>query len=100
MNRYEQLKRQLAGEPHTWLVTGVAGFTSLNDLFELLRSSLVGRFGHLRDFAPVYQAYRAGDVRHSLADIGKARTLLGYEPSHNIGDGLREALEWYVADLR
>jgi UDP-N-acetylglucosamine 4-epimerase len=38
-------------------------------------------------------------VRHSLAGIDKARRLLGYEPSHRVGDGLREAIEWYVADL-
>lgn len=73
--------------------------TSLNQLFEVLRSSLAIRFAHLEGFAPVYQDFRAGDVRHSLADIGKARTLLGYEPSHRIGDGLREALEWYVAHI-
>lgn len=73
--------------------------TSLNQLFEVLRSSLATRFAHLRDSAPVYQDFRAGDVRHSLADIEKARTLLGYEPSHRIGDGLREALEWYVAHI-
>jgi UDP-N-acetylglucosamine 4-epimerase len=73
--------------------------TSLNTLFELLRSSLAGRFGHLQSFAPVYRGFRAGDVKHSLADITKARTLLGYEPSHRIGEGLAEALEWYIADL-
>lgn len=73
--------------------------TSLNALFELLRSSLAGRFGHLQSFAPVYQGFRAGDVKHSLADITKARTLLGYEPSHRIDQGLQEALEWYVANL-
>ncbi len=77
----------------------VADRTSLNQLFELLRSSLAIRFAHLQLFAPVYQDFRAGDVRHSLADIGKARTMLGYEPSHRIGDGLREALEWYVSQL-
>ena len=73
--------------------------TSLNQLFEVLRSSLAVRFAHLQGFAPVYQDFRAGDVRHSLADIEKARTLLRYEPSHRIGDGLREALEWYVSQL-
>ena len=74
--------------------------TSLNNLFECLRSALAGHFDHLQNFSPVYQDFRAGDVRHSLADISKARTLLGYEPTHRIGDGLREALDWYVADLR
>jgi UDP-N-acetylglucosamine 4-epimerase len=38
-------------------------------------------------------------VRHSLADIGKARALLGYEPSHDVRSGLREATAWYMAHL-
>jgi UDP-N-acetylglucosamine 4-epimerase len=73
--------------------------TSLNELFEHLRSELARRFDYLTDLKPAYREFRAGDVRHSLADIDKARRLLGYEPSHRIGDGLREAIEWYVADL-
>jgi UDP-N-acetylglucosamine 4-epimerase len=43
---------------------------------------------------------RAGDVRHSLADIDKARRLLGYEPSHRIRHGLAEAMPWYVDFFR
>jgi UDP-N-acetylglucosamine 4-epimerase len=38
-------------------------------------------------------------VRHSLADISKARNLLGYAPTHRINEGLKEAMEWYVQDL-
>jgi len=38
-------------------------------------------------------------VRHSLADISKAKELLGYEPSHRITEGLKEAMNWYVNDL-
>jgi UDP-N-acetylglucosamine/UDP-N-acetylgalactosamine 4-epimerase len=45
---------------------------------------------------PVMQAFRAGDVRHSLADIGKAQHLLGYQPTHRVGDGLAEAVAWYL----
>lgn len=74
--------------------------TTLNDLFEAIRSLLAPRFPHLADFKPSYRDFRAGDVRHSLADIGKARGLLGYEPSHRISDGLREAMDWYVANAR
>ncbi len=48
--------------------------------------------------APAQHAdFRAGDVRHSLADIGKARELLGYEPSHTVAQGIVEAVPWYVA---
>jgi UDP-N-acetylglucosamine 4-epimerase len=73
--------------------------TTLNDLFEAIRTTLEPRFPHLKDFKPQYRDFRAGDVRHSLADIGKARTLLGYEPSHRILEGLVEAMDWYVNDL-
>ena len=45
---------------------------------------------------PVNRDFRAGDVRHSLADISKARRLLGYAPTHRIGDGLDAAARWYV----
>lgn len=69
--------------------------TSLNELFERLRALLAPHLAHLAGFAPVYRDFRAGDVRHSLADIGKARRLLGYEPTHCIGDGLSEAMAWY-----
>jgi UDP-N-acetylglucosamine 4-epimerase len=48
---------------------------------------------------PVYEEFRAGDVRHSLADITRAQTLLGYAPTHQIGEGLDEALEWYRANV-
>jgi len=73
--------------------------TTLNDLFEAIRSTLEPRFPHLKGFKPSYRDFRAGDVRHSLADISKAQTLLGYVPSHRIKEGLVEAMDWYVHDL-
>ena len=73
--------------------------TTLNDLFEAIRTTLEHRFPHLKDFKPQYRDFRAGDVRHSLADITKARTLLGYEPSYRIREGLVEAMDWYVANI-
>jgi UDP-N-acetylglucosamine/UDP-N-acetylgalactosamine 4-epimerase len=73
--------------------------TTLNQLFDMQRSLLSKRFPHLENFNPKYQDFRAGDVRHSLADISKAQNLLGYAPTHRIGDGLRTAMDWYVKDL-
>lgn len=70
--------------------------TSLNDLFELIRDGLSVSRDHLKDVQPVYRDFRAGDVLHSLADITKASTLLGYQPSHRLGEGISEALDWYV----
>jgi len=73
--------------------------TSLNELYESIRTLLEPRFPHLKNSKPVYREFRAGDVRHSLADIAKAKELLGYQPSHRIAEGLKEAMDWYVEDL-
>lgn len=73
--------------------------TTLKELFELQKSLLQLQFPKVAALEPLYQDFRNGDVRHSQADIGKARSLLGYAPTHEIADGMREALEWYIADL-
>lgn len=69
--------------------------TTLNDLFRLIREGLAATRPALAGVKPVYRDFRPGDVRHSLADVGKARRLLGYEPSHTLGQGLQVALPWY-----
>jgi UDP-N-acetylglucosamine 4-epimerase len=81
--------------------------TTLNDLFNLLKDALGEHVASRRENEderetasgpqPVYQDFRVGDVRHSLADISKARTLLGYEPSHDVRAGLQVAARWYLA---
>jgi UDP-N-acetylglucosamine 4-epimerase len=76
----------------------VAERTSLNELLRLLLARLLPRCPHLKNFKPVHRDFRAGDVRHTLADIGKARRLLGYRPDYGFEQGLDEALDWYVAD--
>lgn len=73
--------------------------TSLNQLFESIRSELTPRFPYLADYKPVYRDFRAGDVLHSLADISKAKNLLQYQPTHTIREGLKVAMDWYVQDL-
>ena len=74
--------------------------TSLNELFALLRERLLAHYPHLRKFKPLYRAFRAGDVRHSQADIAKAKRLLGYSPTHRIEQGLDAALDWYRENLK
>jgi UDP-N-acetylglucosamine/UDP-N-acetylgalactosamine 4-epimerase len=69
--------------------------TTLKRLFELLRSGL-GAHGVDPATQPIYRSFREGDIRHSQADIDKARRLLGYAPSHRIEDGLEAAMAWYV----
>ena len=73
--------------------------TTLNQLFELIRAGLTKDFPHLQGFEAEYRDFRAGDVKHSLADISKAEELLGYAPSHRIGEGIKQALGWYVQHL-
>lgn len=69
--------------------------TSLNTLFRAIATSLQVE-GVDYSKQPLYRDFRAGDVRHSQADISKARQQLGYEPSHNIGQGIAVAMPWYV----
>jgi len=45
---------------------------------------------------PQYRNFRAGDVRHSLADVSKSRALLGYAPESSVRDGLEKAANWYM----
>jgi len=45
----------------------------------------------------VRNAFRAGDIRHCFADIGRARALLGYQPSVSFEDGMRELVNWLGA---
>jgi UDP-N-acetylglucosamine 4-epimerase len=73
--------------------------TTLNQLFGLLRDGLGRHQVHYR-LEPAYGPFRAGDVRHSEADIGKARRMLGYAPSHDVAAGLAEALPCYLAQAR
>lgn len=70
--------------------------SSLNRLFELLKDLLSVEHPAVRGLRPVHRPFREGDVRHSLADIERARRLLGYEPIHSLADGLKLALPWYV----
>ena len=70
--------------------------TSLNDLYRQLQKSLLPRFANLKDAAPIYRDFRAGDVRYSLANISKASELLGYAATHRIEEGIDEAMNWYL----
>jgi UDP-N-acetylglucosamine 4-epimerase len=73
--------------------------TSLNQLYVMMRALLLEKFPHLQTHCPQYQDFRAGDVRHSQADISKAENLLGFRPTHRIDAGLKQAMDWYVANL-
>ena len=70
--------------------------TSLNQLYFHLRDNLARHYSHLKNATPLHRDFRAGDVRHSLADISKAQRLLGFDPTHRISEGLVESISWYV----
>lgn len=67
--------------------------TTLNQLFEYLRTILKAPYPYVLDSKPIYRDFRAGDVRHSCADIRKAGCLLGYRPKYRIEEGLRETVK-------
>lgn len=70
---------------------------SLNQLFATLRDVLAETHPALATRQAVYRDFRAGDVRHSQADISKAKKLLGYAPTHRLLEGVRVAMPWYIA---
>lgn len=88
---------------------------SLNELFGAIASTLRVRIVGTREPAvaaaesvaarlagatPRYRAFRAGDVRHSLADVGKAGSLLGYAPTHRLSEGLAQTVDWHLGSGR
>jgi len=70
--------------------------TSLNELYNLIKERVEGDFPNAKYAEPMYRDFRAGDVRHSLADISKAKQLIGYEPQYSVGKGLDKAAMWYI----
>jgi UDP-N-acetylglucosamine 4-epimerase len=74
--------------------------TTLNELYDQLHLNLLSLYPHLKESRPVYRDFRAGDVRHSLADIGKAISLLGYAPTERISKGIEIAMPWYVSSKK
>jgi UDP-N-acetylglucosamine 4-epimerase len=76
---------------------GYGSAISLNQLFELIRDGLAASRPGVANARPELRPFRAGDIAHSIADISKARRLLGYEPEYSLQRGLAEALPWYIA---
>lgn len=72
--------------------------TTLNLLFSTLKEALT-RNGVSYSQSAIYRDFRAGDVRHSQADISKAACLLGYKPQYRFAEGVAEAMPWYLGFL-
>ncbi len=78
----------------------VGGRTTLNELFYSIRALLSGVTAGVDKIEPLYAAFREGDVRHSQADISRARDLLGFEPTHTVNEGLAVTSEWFLGNQR
>jgi len=76
----------------------VGGRTTLNTLYASISKALIAN-GVDCNNSPIYRDFRAGDVRHSQADISKAQKALGYEPEYKILEGISKAMPWYIEFL-
>ena len=65
----------------------------------MIEERLIQRTQGLEKKEPIYRDFRAGDVRHSQANIDKAQALLEYQPKYMISQGMDEAMDWYVGSL-
>jgi UDP-N-acetylglucosamine 4-epimerase len=81
----------------------VGGRNTLNELYNLIKDELNKSAGHhhlsIIDQQPIYRDFRPGDIRHSNADITKAKTIVGYMPTHDIYQGMNQAIEWYIKHI-
>lgn len=73
--------------------------TTLNELYQLIQERVAVVNVSAAEAKPQYRDFRAGDVRHSLADVSKAKENIGYEPQFSVRNGLDKAAEWYLANL-
>ena len=81
---------------HEVFNVAVGDRTTLNQLYAAIREQVARWQPAAAAMQPVYRDFRAGDVRHSQADIGKACSLLGYAPTHRVAEGLDIAAPWYA----
>lgn len=72
--------------------------TSLNQLYQSIRDALIGKDIKVKG-NPIYREFRIGDVKHSQADISKAKAKLGYLPEFKIAEGIEEAMSWYINNI-
>ncbi|WP_108063675.1 SDR family oxidoreductase [Poseidonibacter lekithochrous] len=80
--------------------TAAGGRETLNNLFSAIKNGLEKKIDSLKINDVIYRDFRPGDIRHSNANIIKAKEILGYEPTHTLKEGLSESLEWYINDIK
>jgi len=77
----------------------VGGRDTLNELYALINKELGSHINSFEVKEAIYRDFRAGDIRHSNANISKAQRFVGYEPTHDIYQGMEEAIEWYIENI-
>ncbi|MBL4635978.1 MAG: NAD-dependent epimerase/dehydratase family protein, partial [Kofleriaceae bacterium] len=75
---------------------GCDGNTDLNDLYKVIRDAVAKEYPQVADWEPEYTGPRAGDVAHSQANISKIKDNLGYAFTHDVSEGMRETVAWYL----
>ena len=73
--------------------------TTLNQLYDYLRTALGAEHPEILEINPIYQEVRSGDIPHSLASIEKAKELLSYDPKINIKEGITRTVAWYSKNI-
>ena len=79
--------------------TAIGGRETLNNLHAAIVKGLKENLPNLKIKDAIYRDFRAGDIRHSNANIEKMKKLLGYEPTHTLEEGLSESIAWYISDI-
>jgi UDP-N-acetylglucosamine/UDP-N-acetylgalactosamine 4-epimerase len=79
---------------------GCNGRTDLKELFAMIRDGLSKDFPDVANAEPIFEPPRAGDIPHSQAAIDKIQAALGYEPTHQVSDGMAETVSWFAQRLR
>ncbi len=77
----------------------VGGRNTLNELYTLINKELDTHIESFTETEAIYRDFRAGDIRHSNANIAKAQKTVGYAPTHDIYQGMEEAIEWYIESI-
>ena len=81
----------------------VGGRNTLNELYNLIKDELnkasINHQPPTINKSPIYRDFRPGDIRHSNANISKAQNFVGYAPTHDIYQGMEEAIEWYIENI-
>ena len=80
--------------------TAIGGRETLNNLYTAITKGIKRELPNLDIRNPIYRDFRAGDIRHSNANIDKMKALLDYEPTHTLQQGLAESIAWYIKDIK